>query len=109
MTPIDRDERAPSFTLDLGLKRREALALLGGTALASTGLPALAQAQTKGGVLKVAAPANPSSMDPATGGAGSDHVFLWTVYDTLVEWDYATLKPVPGMAEWATPTPRASC
>ena len=103
MNPIDLDERAPSFTLDLGLKRREALALLGGTALASTGLPALAQAQTKGGVLKVAAPANPSSMDPATGGAGSDHVFLWTVYDTLVEWDYATLKPVPGMAEWATP------
>ena len=32
MNPIDLDERAPSFTLDLGLKRREALALLGGTA-----------------------------------------------------------------------------
>ena len=85
----------------IALRRREALALLGAGALGANSLDALAQA--KGGVLKVASPANPSSLDPATGGAGSDHVFLWTIYDTLVDWDYATLKPVPGMAEWSTP------
>ncbi len=85
----------------IGIKRRDALALLGAGVM---GTPAWAQAGGKrGGVLKIAAPANPSSMDPATGGAGSDHVFLWTIYDTLVDWDYATLKPVPGMAEWSTP------
>ncbi len=42
----------------------------------------------------------------ATGGAGSDHSILWTMYDTLVEWDYETLKPKPGMAKWAFPDPK---
>jgi ABC-type transport system substrate-binding protein len=55
------------------------------------------------GVLRVSAFANPSSLDPATGGAGSDHTFLWTIYDTLVEWDYQTLEPKPGMARWEYP------
>jgi len=97
----DHHDTTPPRVQQIALRRREALALLGAGALGATSLDALAQA--KGGVLKVASPANPSSLDPATGGAGSDHVFLWTIYDTLVDWDYATLKPVPGMAEWATP------
>ena len=41
------------------------------------------------GTLRTSAPANPSSLDPATA-AGSDHAFLFTMYDTLTEWD---LKP----------------
>lgn len=90
------------------LTRRDIMALAGGAALAGlTGLPAFAQeAAKKGGILKVAAPANPSSLDPATGGAGSDHSILWTMYDTLVEWDYATLKPKPGLAKWSYPDPK---
>ncbi len=96
--------------IDLGqrqLRRRDILALMGGAAAAGTlGLPAFAEEAKKGGVLKVAAPANPSSLDPATGGAGSDHSILWTMYDTLVEWDYETLKPKPGMAKWAFPDPK---
>lgn len=90
------------------LTRRDIMALAGGAALAGfAGLPAFAQeAAKKGGILKVAAPANPSSLDPATGGAGSDHSILWTMYDTLVEWDYATLKPKPGLAKWAYPDPK---
>lgn len=52
-----------------------------------------------GGTLKVGAPANPSSLDPATGGAGSDHVILFPLYDTLVTWDYQSLKAEPGLAE----------
>lgn len=89
------------------LNRREIMALAGGAALAGmTGLPAFAQeAAKKGGILKVAAPANPSSLDPATGGAGSDHSILWTMYDTLIEWDYTTLKPQPGLAKWSYPDP----
>ena len=97
-------------TIDLGkrtLRRRDMLALMGGAAATGAlGLPAWAQEAKKGGVLKVAAPANPSSLDPATGGAGSDHSILWTMYDTLVEWDYETLKPKPGMAKWAFPDPK---
>ena len=43
---------------------------------------------------------------PATGGAGSDHTILWTMYDTLEEWDYDTLKPKPGLAKWSYPNPK---
>ena len=69
-----------------GVSRRDILVLAGSVALAgATGLPASAQETAKkGGVLKVAAPANPSSLDPATGGSGADHSVLWTMYDTLV-------------------------
>ncbi|WP_426435294.1 ABC transporter substrate-binding protein [Bradyrhizobium genosp. P] len=81
--------------------RREAMALISG-ALASTtlGVPVFAQGTPKkGGTLRISAPANPSSLDPATGGAGSDHAFLFTMYDTLTEWEFETLKPKPGLAE----------
>jgi ABC-type transport system substrate-binding protein len=89
------------------LSRRDVMALAGGAALAGLArLPAFAdEAAKKGGVLKVAAPTNPSSLDPATGGSGLDHSFLWTMYDTLVEWDYVTLKPRPGLAKWSFPNP----
>lgn len=91
-----------------GFSRREALAFAG--VAASTplfGYHALAQgAPKKGGVLKVSANANPSSLDPATGGAGSDHTMLFPMYDTLTEWDFETLKPKPGLAEsWSFTDP----
>lgn len=90
------------------ITRRAALALLGTT------LSAQAEAQTRhpeqarsGGTLRVSAPNNPSSLDPATGGSGNDHVFLYTLYDTLVEWEYATLAPRPGLAQsWTYPDPK---
>jgi peptide/nickel transport system substrate-binding protein len=88
--------------------RREVMALISG-ALAGTshGGHALAQGTPKrGGILRISAPANPSSLDPATGGAGSDHAFLFTMYDTLTEWDFGTLKPKPGLAEsWSFTDP----
>ncbi|MEA2857332.1 MAG: peptide/nickel transport system substrate-binding protein, partial [Methylobacteriaceae bacterium] len=90
------------------IRRRDALALLGSAAGAGLlDLPALAQESPhKGGVLKVSAAANPSSLDPMTGGSGADHSFLWTIYDTLVEWEYDTLKPKPGIAKWSFPDPK---
>lgn len=92
----------PSLALD----RRSLLALLGSTAAWTAG-DALAQdAPRKGGVLRVACPANASSLDPTTGNNGSDHVFLYTMFDTLVEWDFATLNAKPGLAEsWLYPDP----
>lgn len=94
-------------TIDRGIRslsRRDILMLMGSAAVSGAfSRTALAQEAKKGGILKVAAPANPSSLDPATGGAGSDHSILWTMYDTLVEWDYDTLKPKPGMAKWSFP------
>ena len=88
--------------------RREAMALIS-AALAGTALGGSAFAQgtpKRGGILRISAPANPSSLDPATGGAGSDHAFLFTMYDTLTEWDFETLKPKPGLAEsWSFTDP----
>ncbi|MFO1116018.1 MAG: ABC transporter substrate-binding protein [Beijerinckiaceae bacterium] len=98
----------PNEKMPEGLSRRQALALAGGLAAASLPGSVLAQgAPRKGGVLKVAANANPSSLDPTTGGAGSDHTMLFPMYDTLTEWDYETLKPKPGLAEsWTFSDPQ---
>jgi peptide/nickel transport system substrate-binding protein len=88
--------------------RREAMTLLSGAvAGVALGSDAVAQvAPKRGGVLRISASANPSSLDPATGGAGSDHAFLFTMYDTLTEWDFETLKPKPGLAEsWSFADP----
>ena len=88
--------------------RREAMALLSGAA-AGVALGGGARAQgapKRGGILRVSAFTNPSSLDPATGGAGSDHAFLFTMYDTLTEWEFDTLKPRPGLAEsWSFTDP----
>ena len=88
--------------------RREAMALISG-AVAGLALGGDAGAQgapKPGGILRISAPTNPSSLDPATGGAGSDHAFLFTMYDTLTEWDFDTLKPKPGLAEsWSFTDP----
>jgi peptide/nickel transport system permease protein/peptide/nickel transport system substrate-binding protein len=91
-----------------GATRREIMALMSGAAVGvALGGTARAQGTPKrGGILRISAPANPSSLDPATGGAGSDHAFLFTMYDTLTEWDFQTLKPKPGLAEsWSFTDP----
>jgi peptide/nickel transport system permease protein/peptide/nickel transport system substrate-binding protein len=66
-----------------------------------------ADAQPKtGGVLRVSAAANPSSLDPLTGRSGADHVFLFPMFDRLIDWDPATLQARPGLAEsWAFSDP----
>ena len=101
--PTDRTTTAPTR---MPVSRRELLAMLGAGAASAATLPAFAQGGAKrGGTPRVPGAANPSSLDPATGGAGSDHTYLWTMYDTLVEWDYDTLKPRPGLASWSYPNP----
>lgn len=81
------------------LRRRQVLAAMTGAAVIGlTGFPGIGRAAASGR-LRVAANANPSSLDPATGGSGSDHSFLFCFYDTLVDWDYATLAARPGLAQ----------
>ena len=94
---------------ELVMRRRSFLGLLGGTAAAHAlgATPVLAQTPRRGGILKVSAPANPSSLDPYTGGSGLDHSFLYTIFDTLIEWEYETLKARPGLAEsWSFSDPQ---
>lgn len=90
-----------------GLTRRSALALPLGLAFSSLGANfAQGQQPKRGGVLKVVAYVNPSSLDPGTGRSGGDHSVLWPLYDTLVDVDPATLNAVPGLAEsWSYPDP----
>lgn len=55
--------------------------------------------------LKVAAAADASSLDPIRGNAGTDHVLLYPIYDTLISFD-SGLEPQPGLAEsWESPSP----
>ena len=108
MTDANETGRAAA----LRIKRRQILQLMGaGTALAllpGMTRPAFADEEAvKGGILRVAAPFNPSSLDPVTSGAGSDHMILYSIYDTLVDFEPATLQPVPGLStawEFETPT-----
>ena len=62
-------------------------------------LDVFAQAAGRSGILRVAAPHNPSTLDPMTGRSGPDHVYLYALFDTLLEWDYNALTPKPGLAE----------
>ncbi len=64
--------------------RRQALAIASGTmaAFASDRISAQ-ESPKKGGTLRVSSGSNPSSLDPTTGGSGSDHAFLYTMFDTL--------------------------
>lgn len=100
------DGKSEGFTF----RRREFLALLTGSiAVAAFAGPStlLAQVKKNGGILRVGYSANPSSLDPATGGAGSDHVCMYPVFDTLVNWNYDTLEAKPGLAKsWDFPDPK---
>jgi ABC-type transport system substrate-binding protein len=80
------------------LSRRRLLGLLGAGA-ATTALPATGWAQARrGGTLRVSSANNPSTLDPMTGRSGFDHPMLYPLFDTLVEFDYATLAAKPGLA-----------
>lgn len=102
------DDKQPIVVNGLTLSRREFIGLAtGALAMAALGQPGQLLAQTSSSILTVAAPANPSSLDPATGGSGADHVLLYPIFDTLVEWDYQSLAPKPGLAKsWVYPDPQ---
>lgn len=99
----------PTRELGLALRRRDVLALLGGGAALCAGageFRAWAQG-VQNGILRVATNVNLSSLDPATGRSGYDHTYLYTLYDTLFEWDYEKLTPQPGLVEkWEEPDDR---
>jgi ABC-type transport system substrate-binding protein len=85
----------------------------GSAALATVGWPAgaaLAQTEApapkRGGILKISAYLNPTKLDPVTGNGGQDQTFLWTMFDTLTDFEPATMKPRPGLAKWSYPDPK---
>lgn len=60
-----------------------------------------------GGVLRVAHPTGPSSLDPAQGNSGFDHIYLYPMVETLIDFTPETLEATPGLAEsWEFPDPQ---
>ena len=93
-----------------GLRRgptRRTLLAASATALLLDGRSARAEQPRKGGTLRAVIYANPSSLDPMTGRAGSDHEVLYPIFDRLVDWAPDTLVPKPGLAtSWNYPDPK---
>ena len=90
--------------LSRGMTRRTALGMPLAVSAAMGGSSFLAQLahaaeESPGGTLRVAAYSNPSRLDPSTGTNGADHAFLWPMFDTLIDIDFATLKARPKLAE----------
>jgi len=53
------------------------------------------------GVLNAVAEQQPTSLDPLAGNNGGDFRFLNLIYESLVDWDPDTLRPVPRLAaDW---------
>lgn len=76
-------------------------AIIGGMAAAgaSAALTGRANAAPKhGGILRVAADFQPTNLDPIAGSQGGDFRFLYPIYQSLVDWNPATLQPIPGLA-----------
>lgn len=72
----------------------------GGEVTAASAAPTTVDPNAKdGGTLRARVAVNPSSLDPQAGPSGSDHVMLYPIYDTLVNFDLPTLSPEPGLAE----------
>ena len=94
------------------LQRRSLLGGLAAGAAASAVGRARAAVATpqKGGTLNVSAFSDVTSFDPATGRSGDDHIVLYTIYDTLIDYDFDTLRAVPNLATaWSFPIRKRWC
>ncbi len=61
-------------------------------------------APQRGGILRIAYPFQPTSLDPALGRQGGDFDFLYPVFETLVDWEFDTMLPKPALAtSWTYP------
>jgi ABC-type transport system substrate-binding protein len=71
-------------------------------ATASVGVGALGglahAAGHSGGILHISYPFQPTSLDPAFGRQNGDFDFLYPVFETLVDWEPATMLPKPALA-----------
>jgi ABC-type transport system substrate-binding protein len=77
----------------------------GTTAAGGGGTETTAPAQ--GGTLRVVHPTAPTTLDPAAGNSGFDHIYLYPMFDTLVNWTEETLEAIPGLAtSWEYPDPQ---
>lgn len=60
---------------------------------------------SQGGTVLIRMPGNYSGLEPVQGTGGSDHQFLWTVYDNLISYN-ANMETTPGRSlaeDWEAP------
>jgi peptide/nickel transport system permease protein/peptide/nickel transport system substrate-binding protein len=89
------------------INRRSVIAAAAGLALGPTLGRAARAEPVRGGTLRCTVWQTPGTLDPMTGRSGSDHSFLYPMFDTLVDFDPKTMKPMPGLAKaWHYPDPR---
>ncbi|MFV0309782.1 MAG: ABC transporter substrate-binding protein [Desertimonas sp.] len=70
-----------------------------GSAAAVSPARAVAGAEAvEGGTLRVAHGTPPSTLDPASGNSGYDHIYLYPMFDTLIRFTPDTMEPAPGLA-----------
>lgn len=63
-------------------------------------------AQSGAKPLRIAVPYDVTSLDPIKGNGGTDHVVLFSFYDTLISFTNDSLEPAPGLAEsWDVSNP----
>lgn len=87
-----------------GIGRRAALTGAGALLTASG---ARADTPRRGGTLRVCTYAAPSTLDPITGRNGTDHVFLYPIVETLIDFEPDTMRARPGLAKsWSFPDPK---
>jgi ABC-type transport system substrate-binding protein len=80
------------------INRRNFLAsLMAGLCAGAVGQSAYA-APEHGGILRIAYPFQPTSLDPALGRQNGDFDFLYPVFETLVDWEFDTMLPKPALA-----------
>lgn len=79
--------------------RREILKWGAAAPFLSSALP-FAYAAGQSSVLRITRNSDVSNMDPIAGNSGWDHSFLWTIYDSLTDFDNQTLLPKPGLADF---------
>jgi peptide/nickel transport system permease protein/peptide/nickel transport system substrate-binding protein len=75
-----------------------ALGAFGALILTATLPPCAALAGPSDNILVWGNPNEPATLDPASGIAGTEIPYLYTIYDRLVDFDPATLDPKPGLA-----------
>jgi peptide/nickel transport system substrate-binding protein len=100
--------RRPRASLAIVIAAAAALAACSsqGTSSSLSSSPAADSSQPQyGGVLTVATPLAPSSLDPILGGSGNDQYSLYPIFDRLVNFS-SNLSPEPGLAKsWSYPNP----
>lgn len=107
--PQNSEKHGPSRRAVLGTGAAGAAWLAAGSPAAEAQGRQAARQQTprRGGTLRAVVNANPSTLDPHTGGQGTDHAFLSTMFDKLIDYEPDSLAPIPSLATaWTWPDPR---